>query len=110
MSVTEYPLYIRKEAARLVNVRDDLAHYNERNIINFWMGRVICDLLMNGCETMKEPVDPDLILARELYALYIFNVSTRTRVLEGVFDSDRISQRLLTFIKENNLRKVPCVE
>lgn len=109
----EYPLYIRKEVVRLSNLKflerggggsffqmDEVDHSSTL--------AVIADLLMKGCEPMKEPVDPDLLLARELCAASdtIKQQYWAKECLAGRSDQSASVQQVLKFIKENGVKKV----
>jgi hypothetical protein len=61
----EFPLWVREEAARRMNAETDGAGWRADTVLLWDISRALCRLI---AETMPEPVDPDLIEAREFCA------------------------------------------
>ena len=80
--MTDYPLYVREEAARLASLQknfDGFPPHKADTITDTRVGRAFCEYLL---ETMPKPVDPlEAVLDAVLKVLYNFpsNVPSTTR-------------------------------
>jgi hypothetical protein len=63
--------------------------------------RTVCDLLLEAGWT--PPVDPHLVLARELYAA--MNVGFTAEILAGAYDDTPPVQRLHAYLIQHDIRK-----
>lgn len=115
MTKPVFPLYIREEALRLCNemFKEMYPNYTHvewclDSIGNTSAALALCKVLMNGCEPLPVPLDPDLLLAREICAAadtsehqYWF-----TACLAGKSDQSASLQQTLKYIKTHGVKKV----
>lgn len=103
--MSEYPDYVVTEAVRQLNIGKTAPFWGEVDR-NHKSVKTVCRLLTDGCEPLKPPTNPDLLLAREILSVSFTSAPhIRDRYIAGVYDSDQDLIEILKFIKENNITK-----